>query len=548
MFWNSQVAAQDLDESNFTRFTKQQGLSNDVVSSMAQDSVGHIWISTFSGLNRFNGGNFVQFHNNNDSLSLPSEEITGMTWLDCHRLVAWANGLHIINTRTGETRNLFIPCEDKKLQYKFNWIMGVSSSPQGDIYILTRSGFYHFDKNYQLVFRYDAYSKNEENIKVFSFGRSMLRLDDHRLMILAVNGIWYYDTRKKQIKKAEPDDCPILASFLNYPDYNYGIYEVSQGAFIIANPISDSLTYVNVGSGIKTVTRLPFKNLGDEFNYRSEVVSISDSVLYFTGNESGFYKMTIDPGTGHISFYPHKYFPLYYCRHLMEDRDHVLWVATDRGLFRQNNTQLHIRQAEIPAWLEAKFPRIVIDDIYVTKDKIYVATRRNGGLLEFDKKKLEFLRRFSFEKFSKYANNILSIVSAGDSSLYIAGGSLFKVNLKNGNISEIGLDQWANGDWISDMVRDRANNLWIAAERMYKMDGVSQQISTIPYRIGKYERVEKGMVIQQDAEGNIWMAGHGLIRYNSTTNDFDRVVDSFPFIKMPDRQVNSFIADAKNNL
>src|SRR5215467_1852109 len=72
--------------------------------------------------NRFSGCTFVQYHNNNDSLSLPSEEITGMTWLDCHRLAAWANGLHIINTRTGETKNLFVPYSDKQYQYKFNWI------------------------------------------------------------------------------------------------------------------------------------------------------------------------------------------------------------------------------------------------------------------------------------------------------------------------------------------------------------------------------------------------------------------------------------------
>ncbi|HWK05142.1 MAG TPA: hypothetical protein VNS58_15985 [Puia sp.] len=49
--------------------------------SEAQDSIGYIWIVTRSGLNRFNGNNFVQFHSGNDSLTLPEENLSGLVWL-----------------------------------------------------------------------------------------------------------------------------------------------------------------------------------------------------------------------------------------------------------------------------------------------------------------------------------------------------------------------------------------------------------------------------------------------------------------------------------
>ena len=53
---------------------------------------------------------------------------------------------------------------------------------------------------------------------------------------------------------------------------------------------------------------------------------------------------------------------------------------------------------------------------------------------------------------------------------------------------------------------------------------------------------------QEDASGNIWIAGHGLIRYNVSSNKIDRVVDSFPSVRMPDNQIPCFVADESNNL
>src|SRR4051812_42151320 len=104
------VSAQQLLESDFDHYTKKDGLSHNIVTGLAQDTLGYLWIATAYGLNRYNGSHFVQFHSNDDSLSLSAEFLTGTTWLDNERLaIITASGLHLINTRTGERRNLFIP-------------------------------------------------------------------------------------------------------------------------------------------------------------------------------------------------------------------------------------------------------------------------------------------------------------------------------------------------------------------------------------------------------------------------------------------------------
>jgi signal transduction histidine kinase/ligand-binding sensor domain-containing protein/DNA-binding response OmpR family regulator len=51
-------------------------LSNQNISAFAEDTLGYIWMATQRGLNRYNGHNYHQFfHNEDDSLSLPSDII-----------------------------------------------------------------------------------------------------------------------------------------------------------------------------------------------------------------------------------------------------------------------------------------------------------------------------------------------------------------------------------------------------------------------------------------------------------------------------------------
>ena len=545
------LIAQDIDENNFTLYTKQQGLSHNIITGITQDSTGYIWVGTYSGLNRFNGSSFVQFHSSNDSLSLPQENVTGLVWLDKYRLAAFTgSGLHIINTCTGETRNLFIPYNNKQYQYKFNVILSVRSNSAGDIFLLARSGFYHFDKNYNLVFRFDYYTKNEVSTSSFAFGRYLLNLDDQRFAIISSYGIYYYNARKKQFKKMDFADCPELGEFIDYPKQDYQFLQQKRGCFIVIKQAADTLVYINITGNKRTATSLPFHGASTLFDYRSELTAVSDTLLYLNGNVSGFYKLRLFPESGKIKFYPNKYFPFYSCRHILEDRDHNLWIATNKGLLRQDNNRLHIQQATIPSSLLDSFPNIAVDDIYAAGDKLYVATRGNCGVLVFDKHRLQFIRRINFEKLWRHPNGVYSILSANDTTLLIGtNGPLFRLNTETDHITEIALDKWNRAtDWIADLYKDRKQNIWVATENVYKYDATTHKFSIIPTGGSPFDKIQQANSINEDASGNIWIAGHGLIRYNVSSNTFDRLIDSFPVIKIPDRQINSFTADQQNNL
>ena len=63
--------AQDLDETNFVRYTRLQGLSNNYISGIVQDSDGYIWVATHKGLNRFDGNNFMSIFKSSPRSPLP---------------------------------------------------------------------------------------------------------------------------------------------------------------------------------------------------------------------------------------------------------------------------------------------------------------------------------------------------------------------------------------------------------------------------------------------------------------------------------------------
>lgn len=91
-------------------YTPLEGLSQSVVTSIAQDKNGFIWVGTEDGLNQFDGIEFKIFrHNPNDSLSLPDNFISVLKTDDSGTLwIGTANGLSSYNRETKVFKNYLL--------------------------------------------------------------------------------------------------------------------------------------------------------------------------------------------------------------------------------------------------------------------------------------------------------------------------------------------------------------------------------------------------------------------------------------------------------
>jgi len=77
----------------FQTYTKEDGLSNNTVNCFEEDEAGFIWIGTLDGLSKFNGEDFVHYHNGKDSTTLHNDEINELLYLDNDMWIGTADGL-----------------------------------------------------------------------------------------------------------------------------------------------------------------------------------------------------------------------------------------------------------------------------------------------------------------------------------------------------------------------------------------------------------------------------------------------------------------------
>jgi signal transduction histidine kinase/ligand-binding sensor domain-containing protein len=81
----------------FTPITTHEGLSNNAVRSILQDSLGYIWIATSDGLNRYDGHRFKIFrHLDADGTSLPGNAVESLCLDDKGNLWCGGNGWNCV--------------------------------------------------------------------------------------------------------------------------------------------------------------------------------------------------------------------------------------------------------------------------------------------------------------------------------------------------------------------------------------------------------------------------------------------------------------------
>ena len=542
----NRLAGQQFPENGFDHYTIESGLSNNTVSGILQDPRGYIWIGTASGLNRFNGSRFIQFHSSDDSLSLPAEVVSSLAWLDRHRLAVLTSGLHIIDTRTSVSRNLFIPYHDQRYRFKFNMIEKIRGDERGHLYVLARSGFYHYDENYQLLSRFDYYSEAEVPAEHFFWGKDLFELDKDRFLIYATNALYIYDKLHRKIKKMTAQDCPIISQEIQGSHKFYSFWQPKPGVFLVHKVESDSIIYFNTIENKKKISKLPFKPSATEFHYRTRLIVANDTVFFLTSHLSGFFKIRFSPSSGSVKLDAERHFGSYLCTSLLCDGEKNLWVATTNGVFRQNLQKSRLQVANLPSAMELEFPDTRVDDIYVSADKVYAGIRGGGGLMVFDKRTLKPLKQV-LSKNNTGANNVHAITSVDNSTLLLGtNGPLLFFNRKSETLTEFIPPKWYYpGDWTNDINKDSKGNIWISSNYIYKYNPASGHVKVFPH----HPRLPSVPVaVEEDTAGNIWMAGHGLARYNTRRDSFDLVLDSFPYIKMPDQQINAMLIDGRNRI
>lgn len=106
------LATSLLAQSNHVQFkvySFEDGLSHRNVIKIQQDTSGYMWIATVNGLNRFDGYEFIHFHSQSETHSIPKDFIPDMNISRDNRIwLSHPNSISILQPQTGTTQTISI--------------------------------------------------------------------------------------------------------------------------------------------------------------------------------------------------------------------------------------------------------------------------------------------------------------------------------------------------------------------------------------------------------------------------------------------------------
>lgn len=539
------LQAQFLQEKDFILFGTQQGLSSKKVSAITQDIYGYLWIASSKGLNRFDGNSFEHFYADSNMNSLPEDEISRLKWIDKEQLAAITPlGLHIINTRSMKHRNLIVPPGELSYAFKVNFVSDISSDERGNVFILTRSGFYEFNNQDKLVFRYDAYTKQEAETETFVWGNSLAKAGDGMLLLSTNKGIYLFNSSAKTLclaSQSNNDFCRQVAS-----EGHTRFFQADDTSFTLFTGITSEIIRYNTKLKKRFSIPLFFKGF-DKFDWRSKFFKINDTLYAITNKERGFYLINYNPSTQLYKFNPHLYFENYYCSNLFTDHNNILWIGTNEGLFKQNSSPSLIEALTVPVSINLVNKNLKLTAVVVAGNKIFASTYADGVMV-FDENTLAPLKLINLSAYWPSSNHINNLLVVNADTVYAGTeGPLIWINTKNYSTGKVFLAEWKDDNWISAQYKDSKNNIYVTKNDctlFYFRKSGSGDFKP-QKNIEKFSNLNFPSAITEDSAGNIWFAGHGLCRYNYKLGKFDMLLDSFPGIKTPRKEATGIYFDKK---
>lgn len=97
----------------FKSYTQDDGLPNPTVNCFEEDDHGFIWIGTLDGLSKFNGEEFIHFHDDGDSTAMHNDEINELLHIDNHLWIGTAKGLILMDIQSETFTSFDLPQKER---------------------------------------------------------------------------------------------------------------------------------------------------------------------------------------------------------------------------------------------------------------------------------------------------------------------------------------------------------------------------------------------------------------------------------------------------
>jgi len=553
LFITGHAVAQQKNYS-FTGYTTAQGLCDNIIQSITQDSRGFIWIGTNEGLSRFDGKNFKNFYAPKNDTVVKSNSFGTIYEYKKGRLV-FLNYNRIVCFNT-YTEKFYLP-ELPNVSFA-----AIHRSPKGNnFYLSAVSKVYITDDKLELIGSITAPQNRPATTYLNAF-----YLDTNLVLVQTTDSFYIYhpESGKKELLPLAfnfPDKTYIpffrfydpVKQELYFSEYRFGIYRYSLLTKKMENLIKDANGVFYTNSFVYEIVPKP----------NNELWLLTESgirILNTLSNTISFITSTKDKNS---SVFNNVAFTSY------TDRDNNFWIGTKSGIFKLNANafgikswtnefattdgnglmsvvkgadknmyttvyfgkayQLNVSTGKVIA---LEHPANINNWGLFVKGNEVIRTGAGNSLLTYNTGTKQFTVNDSLKFF--YPNIELIVLGfvhsngdvwysanrGGGFARKIAGSIIYKTYKKDDGINTF------TSTYYTTCTEDSKGNLWFGVnktDKLLRWDFISDRFDEINFfKVKGTESIgHTGInVVTHDSGGNIWVAfdGSGLIKYKPNKN------------------------------
>ncbi|WP_417885796.1 hybrid sensor histidine kinase/response regulator transcription factor [Zunongwangia sp.] len=516
----------------FYHFNTSDGLSNNMINSIEQDSMGFIWIATQAGLNRYDGREFKNFTKENSSLT------------DSYIQQAYISdsGELYLATNSGISQY-------QKFEQNFNYIRPDSSTLSNSITSITK-----FQNNKFLIGDYTGglhiLENNKERKIIYQGKRYNSILSDYRISTVKASSdtvIWAgtYSNGSYKIELDSTNSVKKITKITTkrtnaiFIDSKRNIWIGSEdGVHIIQNSKNDT---IHLKKQINQLNDDVVKCVAEDkkghiwIGTRNGGINIIDIKTLFTKKTPLTIKYFNARNDGSSVY--HRDITALKC-----DAGGNMWIGTGAGFdfVNPSGEQFTLLTTKLKNSSHLSNERITALSESFDK-KIWIGTDGAGlNLYHPENGKID---NHPLPPDAKLSNNfVISLLEDSDKNLWIGTyrGGLNKYNFKTRVITHYLQGDISRGSDVRTIFQDKNNTIWVGTNRggLYKYNSKTDTFQYIKV-LGKIDIRE----IEQQNTNELWLAtyGNGIIKYhidkeeytsynNSNTNIPTNVIFSFEFI------------------
>jgi two-component system sensor histidine kinase ChiS len=494
----------------FEHLTTEDGLSNNFVRSIVQDSSGFMWFGTLNGLNRWDGYEFKLYsHNPFDSNTISSNQIYTI-YIDSFDIL-WVGTEHGLNKFDVHTERFkrYITRHDSVDFIKQNRVTEIIEDDSSNIWYSTECGICKLD----------------------------------------------VETYRTERYLVEPKDANPPANII-YTICNYDKEQMLVGSIkrlLCFNYKTKSFTPVN-----------QLKELYLEKYLNVNTILMDKNKMLWLGTERGLLKLNLNK-KGYEQFIQNPEDPLALSSSgvvsLCEDRNGRLWIGTHGGLnLMYRNTEKFISYKNNSSDSKGINSNSIMKIFEDTGHNLWIGSRDKGIniIFKWEKPFIPYIHKPGKLKGLGYGE-VSAIVEDKSGNVWVAqfGGGLNKLNNKSERFehyydspnSKIRI----GNSFVQDVYEDKEGNIWVGS---VGLDRINPKTNTVFHY--NYNPASKNSIggfainpIYEDKSGTLWLGclANGLDRFDKNKGTFEHFkFDPTDSMSISNNQILSICQDSNENL